>query len=233
MFVESFYRFPTTPYLIKPSTKTSRLDKILTEEEADLFFTKNVTVEEKIDGANLGISFQKDGEIRLQNRGHCLTEPFLGQWVPLTRWLQCKIECLFDILLDKYILFGEWCYAKHSIYYSCLPDWFIAFDLYDKESKRFLSVKKRNSIIAKSGLAIVPILFEGHFSKNMLNGFCGKSAFGETNREGLYFRIDSKDYLLYRAKYVQPCFTQSIDTHWSKKSLIHNQISSRNFKSTL
>ena len=228
MFVESFYRFPNTPYLIKPSAKTSRLDKILTEEEADLFFSRNVTVEEKIDGANLGISFQKDGEIRLQNRGHYLSEPFLGQWAPLSRWLQGNLECLFDILLDKYILFGEWCYAKHSIYYNCLPDWFIAFDLYDKDINRFLSVRKRNLILANSGLTIVPILYEGHFLKEMLKDYCGKSVFSETDREGLYFRIDTKDYLQYRAKYVQPCFTQSIDTHWSKKAVIHNQLSRDN-----
>ena len=35
------------------------------------------------------------------------------------------------------ILFGEWLYAQHSISYSNLPDYFLAFDLYNKKKKLF------------------------------------------------------------------------------------------------
>ena len=40
---------------------------------------------------------------------------------------------LFEILSEKFILFGEWCYAQHSIFYDRLPDWFLGFDIYDKD----------------------------------------------------------------------------------------------------
>jgi hypothetical protein len=39
----------------------------------------------------------------------------------------------------RFILFGEWVYAKHSIHYSKLPAYFIAFDIFDLQNQSFLS----------------------------------------------------------------------------------------------
>ncbi len=222
---DSFYKFPHTPYLILPPKATNRQDKTLSDNEANQFFSEVVLVEEKIDGANLGISFRADGAIQLQNRGHRVEKPFVGQWEPLTLWLGSRTDALFDVLTDKYILFGEWCYVTHSIHYDNLPDWFIAFDVFDKNSHHFLAAKKRNEIVNEAGLAVVPLLFEGRISRDLLDRLIGKSAFGKEKCEGLYFRIDSSDYLLHRAKYVRNDFSQSIDTHWRKKRVVHNQLS--------
>ena len=219
-----FYKFPHTPYLLPPSKEIGRKDKILTESEAKEFFSKNVLVEEKIDGANLGISFQSDGTIFLQNRGHQLDEPYYGQWEPLSVWLSSRENALLEVLEDRYILFGEWCYVTHSIHYNSLPDWFIAFDIYDKVSNQFLSANRRNLLIREAGMTIVPQLFEGHISIESLDSLICKSAFGQEECEGLYFRIDSLDFLLHRAKYVRNDFSQAISTHWSKKRVIHNQL---------
>ena len=220
-----FFKFPSTPYLIAPSSPTTHQDRILTNQEAQSFFSESVVVEEKIDGANLGISFSLDGTIQLQNRGSLICEPYAGQWRPMSNWLQYKKESLFDVLYNRYILFGEWCYYTHSVYYSSLPDWFIAFDVFDKESREFLSVSKRDTFIAQIELATVPHLYTGHISKESLDSFIGKSAYGNETIEGLYFRIDSSDFLRKRAKYVRKQFTQSIETHWSKKPIRKNQLS--------
>ena len=42
-------------------------------------------------------------------------------------------DSLYEILDQDTILFGEWLYAKHSISYNNLPDYFLAFDLYNKK----------------------------------------------------------------------------------------------------
>ncbi len=60
------------------------------------------------------------------------------QWKKLEEWIDQRQSRLFDVLLDQYILFGEWCYATHSVYYGRLSDYFIGFDVYDKETSRFL-----------------------------------------------------------------------------------------------
>lgn len=220
----SFVKFPTTPYLFAPPHFTSHQDRVLTDEETKVFFSEKVIIEEKIDGANLGISFSPDGIIQLQNRGHIIIPPYEGQWRPLSKWLENRIDQLFDILLDKYILFGEWCYIKHSVHYISLPDWFIAFDLFDKQKHAFLPVKIRNQIIKRIGLAVVPQIYTGHLTKSLLGSLVNKSAFSEELCEGLYIRIDASDRLLYRAKYVRNSFSESIEAHWKKNMLTKNQL---------
>jgi hypothetical protein len=37
------------------------------------------------------------------------------------------------------ILFGEWLAAEHTVCYDNLPDWFLAFDIYDVASQKFYS----------------------------------------------------------------------------------------------
>ena len=41
------------------------------------------------------------------------------------------------------VLFGEWCYARHTVAYSRLPALFIAFDIYNKRTGSFSSVAER------------------------------------------------------------------------------------------
>ena len=219
-----FIKFPSTPYLITPANPLTRQDKILTDDEVKPFYTNRVTVEEKVDGANLGISFSSEGTVQLQNRGHYIIEPYYGQWRPLSDWLNQRIDNLFDVLFDRYIVFGEWCYAKHEIYYNKLPDWFIAFDIYDKNDCKFLPVIKRNRLIEKAGIVRINQVYNGFISRESLDELIGKSSYGEEQREGLYLRIDNSDRLLHRAKYVRNTFSQSLNTHWSKKTLIHNQL---------
>lgn len=224
MIEQQFIKFPTTPYLLTPDDLFSREDKVLSDKEAQVFFSERVLIEEKIDGANLGISFSSDGVIQLQNRGHYIAEPFVGQWKPLSEWIKHKIDKLFDLLLDRYIVFGEWCYIAHSVYYNSLPDWFIAFDIYDKQNESFLSSKYRNEMINQMALAQVPQLYNGHLSKESIDNFIGQSAFGMQRSEGLYFRVEDTHYLKYRAKYVRKDFSQSIETHWTKKVVNKNQL---------
>ena len=131
---------------------------------------------------------------------------------------------MFDLLTDRYILFGEWCYAAHSIYYDSLSDWFIGFDIYDKSNCRFLSVEKRNQIMENIGISIVPLLGKGIFSPNQLKSFFAKSRYSSTLCEGIYLRQDEGDFLKYRAKIVRKEFRQNIDVHWSVKAIHPNKI---------
>lgn len=221
--MNSFYKYPTTPYLIATNNST-RSDKILSERQVNNILSDTITVEEKIDGANLGISFSSEGTLLIQNRGHYISQPYIGQWKPLTRWLNIHEDMLFDKLSDRLILFGEWCYAKHSVYYNKLPDWFIAFDVYDKVSQNFYSVTRRNSIIDSLGITIVPCIATGKFTFSSLKDLLTISAFGDDESEGLYIRRDDGNWLNTRAKLVRPEFTQSINLHWSKSLFTTNKL---------
>lgn len=218
-----FYKFPSTPY-IETDMHIKRNDKILQQNEAEAVLSRPVSIEEKIDGANLGISFNSSGELQLQNRGSYLLPPFEGQWKPLKKWISCHETRIFDILTDEYILFGEWCYAKHSINYNMLPDWFLGFDIFDMKQERFLSVRQRNMFLKQMDIKIVPQLGHGIYSIKELFQFFGKSEYGNENREGIYIRQDEGEYLKYRAKMVRREFKQNITEHWSKGMLQCNKV---------
>lgn len=119
---DSFFKFPSTPHLAALPDVDIREDKVLSESERFDFLRHSLVVEEKVDGANLGISFDSEGNIRAQNRGAYLYPPRSGQWKKLDDWLEPRLDMLFEILSEKFILFGEWCYAQHSIFYDRLPD---------------------------------------------------------------------------------------------------------------
>ena len=220
----SFAKFPSTPHLTVLDGATVRHDKVLTPLERDRFLDHDLIVEEKIDGANLGISFDSTGELQAQNRGSFLKEPMTGQWKTLPDWLIRCSDCLLDVLADKYILFGEWCYAKHSILYNRLPDWFIGFDVFDRKANRFVCRDARDRMLESLQLDVVPCLANGRLTLGEITAHLGQSHFGNAPAEGLYLRYDDGDWLGSRAKLVRPSFIQAIDDHWSSRPLEVNRL---------
>lgn len=221
---EDFHKFPSTPHLATLPGLIIRGDKVFSAEERDEFLRHSLTIEEKVDGANLGISFDVAGNIRAQNRGSYLALPSPGQWKKLSQWLEIHADTLFDHLSDQYILFGEWCYAQHSLFYDHLPDWFLAFDIYEQRSQRFLSTTKRDYLIKKMSLAKVPWLGYGNFALHELKEFLSQSTLADRPAEGIYLRYDQGDWLEKRAKLVRPAFVQAVTEHWSRSAIQPNRL---------
>ncbi len=221
---DNFFKFPTTPHLALLGDVNIRGDKVMSEPERDAFLGHKLVVEEKVDGANLGISFDSNGNIRAQNRGAYLPFPGLGQWKKLLEWLSPKEDTLFDHLTDHYILFGEWCYAQHSVFYDQLPDWFLGFDIYDKQVGHFLPRDKRDEFLQEMGISKVPFIAHGHFTFSDLKEFLSFSRLGDQLAEGLYLRFDQDNRLVQRTKLVRPDFIQSIEQHWSQSGIKKNRV---------
>lgn len=127
------------------------------------------------------------------------------------------------------MLFGEWCYAVHSVEYTKLPDYFLALDIYDRKEEKFLSVDRRNKIVYDLGMYLIPQW--GNSICNTIHNLSvhiGESFITEAPMEGIYIRQDQGDYLLRRAKLVRPGFIQNIDEHWSKKEMKVNKLDHSN-----
>lgn len=219
------HKFPSTPHLAWLGEQPVRDDKLLTHHEITSLLAQVVEIEEKIDGANLGISFDENGTIHFQNRGNWLNGKLNGQWERLRGWALKHETQLRDHLPPNNVLFGEWCYAKHSVFYDKLPDWFVAFDIYDSTAKRFWSVARRNDLLDTIGIAPVPSVASGRFSHQQLTQMLEPpSAFGTEPREGIYLRVDDNDWLLTRAKLVRSEFVQQIGEHWSARQIQKNRL---------
>lgn len=222
--MSEYFKFPSTKHVMLPRDENKRRDKAMPPDELAEMLSHEVVIEEKIDGANLGISFDENGKMLLQNRGDWVLYPLSGQWKKLGEWVTKRQDHLFDVLLDKYILFGEWCYATHSVYYDKLPDYFIGFDIYDKENLEFFSVERRNVFLEEMKIPIVHQCAKGQYSLKDLDSFWSKSYYGDSLCEGIYIRWDEGDWLKRRAKLVRYEFKQNIIEHWTRRKLKVNKI---------
>lgn len=223
--MSEFFRFPHTPHLAWLGEGRPRGDKVLAASEAHALLERRLVVEEKVDGANLGFSVDERGVLRAQNRGAYLPlDELHGQWKPLGRWLTPRAEDLATALFPDLMLFGEWCYAVHSLRYSRLPDWFLVFDVFDGSRREFWSVARRDALAAELGLAVVPRLGDGHFDLPRLEAMLGASRISDGPAEGLYVRHEEGEHLVTRAKLVRREFVQAIDEHWSRKAIVPNSV---------
>ncbi len=221
----NFFRFPHTPHLAWLGKGQPRDDKVLAPHEAFTLLAGEVVIEEKIDGANVGLSVSPDGEIVAQNRGGYLTRSHAHeQFRPLWPWLDRHRDVLFDTLGESLVLFGEWCYACHSVAYDRLPDWFLCFDVYDRTLERFWSADRRNDLLARVGLESTPKVASGRFTVQGLEGLMGKSLAGTGDMEGLVIRSEAKGFVKARAKLVAAKFTQQIEDHWSRGPVRPNSL---------
>ena len=201
----------------------------------------HAVVEEKLDGANAGISFTSGGELLLQSRGHYLAGGGRErQFALFKQWAAAHEARLLERLEDRYVLYGEWLYAKHSVSYDRLPHWFCEFDVYDRVDGVFLSTPRRRALLAGSPVVSVPVVHEGALPANvkalralvqpsLAKSPCWREAFEDsvarqeldlalawrqTDKsplsEGLYIKIESETEVLGRFKWVRPDFVQTI-----------------------
>jgi ATP-dependent RNA circularization protein (DNA/RNA ligase family) len=221
-----FFRFPHTPHLAWLGDGSPRDDKVLPPIEATALLAGEVVVEEKLDGANVGLALAPNGGLRAQNRGQYLAEPHAGQFARLPAWLAHHGEGLRAVLTPNLMLFGEWCAARHSLDYTTLPDWFLLFDVYDRSVGRFWSSARRNALAATLQLSTVPRLLKGRCNLSQLKELLSQqnSKFRQGPLEGIVIRRDSAEWCEARAKLVRPDFTQTIAEHWSRRRIEWNQL---------
>jgi len=153
-------KFPRTRHIINLGG-IGRDDLVMDSHEVQQWMRQPLCIEEKIDGTNLGFSLDADGSLRAQNRSHFVCSATHPQFKPLDAWIQRHRAEVFAILETGRILYGEWMYLKHSIFYDNLPGYFVAFDIFDLQRQEFLSRRERNRLLEDTTIPIVPLVFEG------------------------------------------------------------------------
>ena len=109
---------------------------------------RHLVVEEKMDGANAALSFSPSGSLLLQSRGHYLAGgPRERHFDLFKQWAHTHRGAFWPVLGERYVLYGEWLYAKHTIYYDALPHYFLEFDVLDKAQGRFLPHRPDLSVL--------------------------------------------------------------------------------------
>lgn len=217
-----FHKFSRPPHLAVLADSVIRDAKGMSESEREMFLRHELVVAEKVDGTNLAIPFDGEAHIQYQNRGAYFRSPFSGQWKNLSEWLIPKTDILFEKLTDRHILFKEWCYAQHSVFYNQLPDCFWGFDIFDKESLKFLSRSRRDAVFLDIDISGIPVIKKGRLTQPTLERTISISRLSDNPAGSIYLRFAQGGWLQQRAKLVHPKFIQSVGKHWSRKGIEGN-----------
>lgn len=233
---DNFIKYPRTPHLF--GSKGTDDDRHMGAKDSAAFVADpTLIVEEKLDGTNVGIHFIASGRLVLQCRGHEITEGMHPQYDLFKQWVAVKRPVLEDMLADRFILFGEWLYARHSIFYHALPHYFFEFDIYDKKEERFLSLERRLALLEGTGVHTVPVVHTGATTHERLLEFITSSAYQaefqnpltggtDARMEGLYLRKEANGAVTGRAKIVRPEFVEKVkqSEHWQHQQMVPNQL---------
>lgn len=237
--------------------KTTRLTAVTLPEFA-AWKRLTAVVEEKVDGANVGVTFES-GKLVLQSRGHILSGgPREAQFSLLKQWAHEHRDALYEVLGSRYVAFGEWCYAKNRVFYDALPAYFLEFDIMDKWTETFLSTPRRYALLTGSPLVSVAVLKTSIFGKiSNLTQLIGPSKYksdrwrekfdivmsselgkhydvSETDdsmlMEGIYVKIENDERVVGRMKLPRVEFEKirTDDSKWLRRPLFPNQCLPRN-----
>ncbi len=218
-------KYPRTPHISGSRLQPGDEDlEVIAREDLE---SRSLVIEEKLDGSNSGISFNRDGALTLQSRGHALSGgPREGQFDLLKRWANHHVAALREILGQRYIMYGEWLYARHTIPYDQLPHYFLEFDILDRESGDFLSTDARQRLVAGGPVVSVPVL--GLVSVREIDSYVGRSRVSSTElMEGLYLKREKGTCVTERYKYIRPGFLQAVadsGSHWADRPIEPNRL---------
>lgn len=237
--METINKYPRTQHI-----EGSRLqpgDEDLSAVSFTAIKGRHLVVEEKVDGSNCAVSFSGEGDLLLQSRGHYLTGGKRERHFALFKtWATTHAVEFRDLLGSRYIMYGEWLYAKHTVFYDRLSHYFMEFDIYDRKEDCFLSTEKRRSMLDDYPfIHSVHVLDQGAYdSLDGLVGLVGPSHFMSESRaenlaeqceatgqdhnkvfhetdmsglmEGLYIKHEDRDHVLGRYKYVRADFLTTV-----------------------
>lgn len=137
------------------------------------------------------------------------------------------------------MLYGEWLYARHTVFYDALPHYFCEFDVLDTHQGVFLSTRRRRQLLADTPVVSVPVLHQGPLSsltqltdlvrasvcrtpgwRTALTG-AARAAGADPERalaqtdgtdlmEGLYVKVEEGGHTVDRYKWVRSGFTAAV-----------------------
>ena len=232
-------KYPRTQHLV--GSRLQAGDEDLSQVPFEHIFSRHIVIEEKIDGANSAVSFDANGNLLLQSRGHYLDGGYRERHYNLLKqWANINKDLFYEALGCRFIMYGEWMYAKHTVFYDALPDYFMEFDIYDRERGVFLDTPSRREITDRIGIiSSVPVLKEGVFrDKKSILSLIGNSNYITENKtevlkklaerqgldveqqlretdpsltmEGLYIKIEEDGIVKERFKFVRASFLQCV-----------------------
>lgn len=147
------------PHLDKDISKMTHDDIVID----NAIYPIDCWVQEKVDGANMGVSWTSGPVLRNRNnilkKGYIEKEtPAKLQFRPAWNWIHDNRKDIIkiqELCNSQVTIYGEWMYAKHSLEYNKLPDYFIAYDIYVCVEDKFLSPIEFEKVMSGTSICYV------------------------------------------------------------------------------
>lgn len=161
--------------------KYTKIKRFGTAENEDVF-DHEVTITEKVDGANTRI-YKKDGVIYFGSHNQMLADDTANKgWGGFVEWVKSMD---WSTLPEDHMLYGEWM-KKHTIDYGLEKPIFVAFDMYEVEREVYWDYGDLEEFCDGLCIQIVPLLFKGKTTKDEAKKLIGKSFLNpEVDAEGI------------------------------------------------
>ncbi len=183
-----------------------------------------IVITEKLDGSNTSLEY--DGCFARTHSGPPAHASFDGLKA-LHASIRYKIPC-------SYQMFGEWCYAKHSIEYSALLGYFMMFNVrhLSPTIPVWLSWEEVEMWAEDLEVPTVPVLFNGviHSEKELrelVNSFMNQPSLCGGIREGVVVRkadsFTDDEFSQCVMKCVRANHVQTSE-HWKDQEIIKNKL---------
>jgi hypothetical protein len=175
-------------------------------------------VTEKLDGSNLCMTHDA---IYARSHNGPPAHPSFDYAKALHAQIRRRIKPGFS-------LFGEYCYAVHSISYTALPSYFMLFALRCDETGLWAPWGSVEQIAEELALSTVPVLWRGtaHRAQELeqvVNSLMALGSCYGPEREGVVVRIErgffSPEFRDSIAKCVRPNHVQT-DEHWTSGPIV-------------
>lgn len=222
--------FPRTPHLPYKVGEVAKDDIIAEQADVENLLDIEVTIDEKIDGANCAMMLGEDGHPLLRNRNNMLRKSYLKdtpakkQFRPLWNWFYDN-KNLFDNINEAFDgpvgVYGEWLWALHGIRYDTLKSYFVAYEIFDPYLQKFVNYMYGRAQLQDAGFIVPPLLHKGSIvSWNKLDSLVEEKSRWSTldQIEGLYIRISNNEEITHRFKFIRPGYIQG--GRWDDKEIV-------------
>jgi hypothetical protein len=212
-------KYPRTFHLPWSESRTED-DKTLSSQQVEKMFAgKQVVVTEKLDGENTTIYSDGYCHARSMDSAHHVSRSYVKS-------IAAQVSC--DIPLG-WRLMGENLYAKHSIEYDDLPDYFILFGIAD-ENDNALAWNEVEEYADLLGLTTAPVIYKGVYDEERIKSLRPSSSKFGGEAEGYVIRTESgfpmSSFGRHAAKFVRKGHVQTKD-HWMHTKIVPNKLKDR------
>jgi len=177
-----------------------------------------------LEGQEVVITWKMDGENTTIGKNYSHARSLDSGYHPSRNYVKVLQNDIGYLLGDNERICGENCYAKHSIQYNNLVDYFLGFSLWD--GMTCLSWDDTMSRFDRLGITPVDVIYRGVFSHDAIKKIISHEDFYSGKQEGIVVRLAGSfhydDFSKCVVKWVRANHVQT-DKHWSKGPVVRNK----------